>query len=130
MSGAVVKLPTAAPRKVNNHRWKEQRLAGRALKDVYADWFDYALPFERAKMAEVEKMADYMLSNRLEGERAVVYAILHALDEDTKLKALATAVGRGRDAAALAHLACATPEQRYWLRRLIERKTTLKGGEA
>ena len=130
MSGAVVKLPTAAARKVNNRRWKEQRLAGRALKDVYADWFDYALPFERAKMAEVEKMADYMLCNRLEGERAVVYAILHALDEDTKLKALTTAVGRGSDAAALAHLACATPEQRYWLRRLIERKTTLKGGEA
>ena len=130
MSAAVVKLPTAAPRKVNNHRWKEQRLAGRALKDVYADWFDYALPFERAKMAEVEKMADYMLCNRLEGERAVVYAILHALDEDTKLKALATAVGRGSDAAALAHLACATPEQRYWLRRVIDRKTAPKGGEA
>lgn len=130
MSAVVVKLPTAAPRKVVNDRWKEQRQAGRALKNLFADWFDYALPFERAKMAEVEKMADYMLCNRLEGERAVVYAILHALDEDTKLKALATAVGRGSDAAALAHLACATPEQRYWLRRLIDRKTTLKGGEA
>jgi len=130
MTAAVVKLPTAAPRKVVNNRYKEQRQAARVLKEHYADHFDYTLPFEREKMAEVERMADYMLDNRLEGERAVVYAILHALDEDTKLKVLATAVARGSEAAALAHLACATPEQKYWLRRLIDRKTAPKGGEA
>ena len=128
MSAAIVRLPTAARRAVNNHRWKEQREAGRALKQRHADRFDYALPFEREKMAEVERMADYMLDNPMTAERAVIYAIVRALDEDTQLKVLATCCARGSDAARLAHLGCATPEQVYWIGRVIDGK--LKGGEA
>ena len=119
MSAAVVRLPTAAPRKVSNGRWAEQRKAARAMKDHSAHRFRYRHPYEREKMREVEVMADDLETHSLTEERLAIYAIVKALDEDIALKALAGS-SRDRGASSLIRLAMANGDQRYWLRQLLK----------
>lgn len=119
MSAAVVKLPTAAPRKVCNSRWKEQRAAARALKDQVAHRFSHRHPYEREKMREVEVMADYLETHSLTEERLAIYAIVKALGDDIALKALA-ASSRDRGASSLIRLAMANGEQCYWVNQLLK----------
>lgn len=118
VSAAVVRLPTAAPRKVVNGRWAEQREAARALKNQSADRFTLRHPYEREKMREVECMADYLETHPLTEERLAIYAIVKALGEDIALKALANS-NRDRGASNLIRLAIANGEQRYWLNQLL-----------
>ena len=49
-TNSVVRLPTAAPRKVNNGRFAEQRKASRALKDQTAHRFNHIFPTIRAQL--------------------------------------------------------------------------------
>ena len=118
MSAVILKLPTAARRKVSNGRWAEQRAAARALKNQTADRFAHRHPYERDKMREVECMADYLETHALTGERLAIFAIVQALGEDIALKALARS-SRDRGASSLIRLAMADGEQRYWLNQLL-----------
>jgi len=119
VSAVVVKLPTAAPRKVNNGRWAEQRRAARAAKEQCADRFGYRHPYVRDKLREVEPMADWLATHSLTAERLAIYALVRAMGEDVALKVLA-GTARDRAASSLVRLAMANAEQRYWLRQLLE----------
>lgn len=78
MSAAVVKLPTAAPRKVNNSRWKEQRQANWEMKQQYADRFNHRYPWQR----ETAQIVDFMLDGGLTAERRLLMALLHRMDDE------------------------------------------------
>lgn len=55
-SGAsnVVRIPTAAARKVDNHRFREQRIQARQLKAGEAHRFTHLWPAQRASMRDAE----------------------------------------------------------------------------
>lgn len=91
MSGAVVKLPTAARRQVRQRWNKHTRAAAMELRSDQADRFPYLRPEER----EVAYLADYIEANPLTPERRILLALIQALDldHDARLKLALGTVG-------------------------------------
>ena len=78
--GEVVKLPTAAPRKVKNSRWKEQRSAAGELRSSHPWPLDVTMPYQREALARAQAI------NSIEKTPALVtiQALLTLLPENTR----------------------------------------------
>lgn len=82
MTAAVVKLPSAAPRKVENCRWAQQRRAGIALRREQGV-FDFPIHHDRAAVIKAERLADFMEANLpLRAEMAVMLGLVQLLTPD------------------------------------------------
>ena len=104
MSAAVVKLPTAAPRKVTNDRWKEQRCAGRALLREQGV-FGFPLHPNREAVIKAERLADFMECHApMTPATGVVIGLIRLLNPE-QLESLCHSVRGSLEALTLAELA-------------------------
>jgi hypothetical protein len=91
MSAAVVMLPTAAPRKVNNQRFAQQRRAGIALLNEQGA-FDFPIHHDREAVIKAERLTDFMEANMpLRPDMAVLLGLVQLLTTD-QLERLCTHV--------------------------------------
>jgi len=81
----LVRLPTAASRKVDNHRWAEQRKAGKRAKAESRMADRYIRPEVRRMLPTAERYYDLMPTPEL----AVAMAVFHALPFDIQAAAVA-----------------------------------------
>ena len=78
----MVKLPTAAPRKVNNGRWAQQRRAGMALCREQGH-FQSILHHDREEVIKAERLADFMEARSpMSAEMGVVLGLVQILTPD------------------------------------------------
>jgi hypothetical protein len=121
MSGAVVKLPTAATRKVQNGRWKEQRRAGIALRREQGA-FHFPLHHDRAEVIKAERLADFMEANLpLRAEMAVTLGLVQLLAPD-EVEQLCRHVMASGDAMTLVELARADQCTKHLLWAVMQRR--------
>ncbi|SDD58576.1 hypothetical protein SAMN05444678_11686 [Sphingomonas sp. YR710] len=80
----VVRLPTAAPRKPNNHRFKEQRAAGYEAKQASVFRERYINPRVRAVMGDAETIMGIEQTPAL----LIASALFALADPDTQQKAM------------------------------------------
>lgn len=74
-----MKLPTAAPRKVNNHRFAQQRQAGFALSREQGI-FPSILHHDREAVIKAERLADFMEARTpMTAEMGVVLGLVQIL---------------------------------------------------
>lgn len=117
MRAVIVKLPTAAPRKVKNWRFKEQRQAGLQLRKEHADRFNYIFPWQR----EAARMVDFMLDGGMTAERRLLIALLDRMDDDAYAEILRK-VSDSPDAVCLAKMAKGTVGLRASLEHEMSRR--------
>lgn len=121
MSAAVVKLPTAAPRKVDNSRWAQQRKAGIALRKEQAV-FDYFPFHDREAVIKAERLADFMEANLpLTGEMAVVLGLVQILSPE-QVEPLCKHVLASKDGMTMIELARADVTTKYLLWTVLQRR--------
>lgn len=84
-------LPTAAPRKVDNQRFAQQRRAGIALRNEQGA-FDFPIHHDREAVIKAERLADFMEANMpLRPDVAVLLGLVQLLTTD-QLERLCTHV--------------------------------------
>ncbi len=121
MSAAVVKLPTAAPRKVDNGRWAQQRKAGSALRKEQAA-FDFPIHHDREAIIKAERLADFMEANLpLRAEMAVILGLVQILSPD-QLERLVSHVMASEQALTLVELARADVFTKHLLWAVLKRR--------
>ena len=77
-----MRLPTAAPRKVNNQRWAQQRRAGLALREEQGA-FDFPLHHDREAVIKAERLADFMEARTpMTAEMGVILGLVQLLDRE------------------------------------------------
>ena len=87
----VIHLPTAAPRKVDNHRYAEQRRAGLAAKAVHAHRFHHQWPGDRRARAEADRVDGVMVGLQRDPSLFLAMGLLKAADAATRAKVAAYA---------------------------------------
>ncbi|WP_283418676.1 hypothetical protein [Sphingopyxis sp. Geo48] len=121
MSAAVVKLPTAAPRKVDNGRWAQQRRAGMAMREQQGV-FHFPLHHDREAVIKAERLADFMEANLpLRAEMAVILGLVQILSPD-QLERLVSHVMSSADALTLVELARADQCTRHLVWAVMQRR--------
>jgi hypothetical protein len=121
MSAAVVKLPTAAPHKVNNGRWAQQRRAGMAMREQQGA-FDFPLHHDRAAVIKAERLADFMEANLpLRAEMAVILGLVQVLNPD-QVERLVSHVMASKDALTLVELARADMLTKHLIWVVMQRR--------
>lgn len=121
MSAAVVKLPNAAPRKIVNNRWAQQRRAGMALREKQGA-FDFPIHPNRELVVKAERLADFVEENLpLRAEMAVTLGLVQLLGADEVAK-LGSHVMANRDAMTMVELARADGCTKHLLWVVMQRR--------
>lgn len=81
----IVRLPTAAPRKVENRRWKEQRQAAREARRETEDRFDHKSPWHRRVEHDAELLGALTYTPAL----LVVAAMFREMSDDQQQRIIA-----------------------------------------
>jgi len=121
MSGAVVRLPTAASHKVENSRWAQQRRAGSELRREQGA-FDFPIHGDRAAVIKAERLADFMEANLpLRAEMAVMLGLVQILTPE-QVESLVPHVMASKDALTLVELARADTFTKHLLWSVLKRR--------
>lgn len=120
MTAAIVRLPTAAPRKVDNHRWAAQRRAGLALYREQGA-FPRPLSSNRDDVLKAERLADYMESHPMSATTAIIMGLIKQLKPD-QLEALCLSVMGSADAMTLIELAKADTRISHLVHVVLDRR--------
>lgn len=119
MSAAVVKLPTAARRQVQQRWNKHTRPVAMEMRDKHAGRFPFMRPEER----EVAHLADFMVENPLTPEMRILLVLIQTLDldHDARLKLSLGTVG-DPVAHKIVELAFADQHKTFAIQSLLRRR--------
>jgi len=121
MSAVVVKLPTAAPRKVENGRWAQQRRAGSEMRRKQGA-FHFPIHHNREAVIRAERLADFMEARLpMTPEIAVIIGLVQLLNAD-QIAQLVNSVMASGDALTLVELARADQLTRHLIWAVLQRR--------